>query len=92
MNDFVPNASEFLDFASVPVVEEVKGDSDLSHLASTGGWKKLKEYIEGQINLLDFINIETGATVEQVGFKYIASRVAKTQLESIIYYVESNKD
>ena len=94
MSDVIePNANDFYSFASVPTQATAVDAStlDLGHLADTAGWKVLKKYIEGQIALLDDINVDVNATVEQIGFKYIASRVARVQLESIIAYVESSR-
>lgn len=95
MDSIEPNAIDYLAVASLPKQELTVQDyqqRDLAHLVESAGWKVLKEYIEGQLKLLDSINVGQGETVSQVGFKYLASKVARVQLESIISYVESNRE
>lgn len=76
----------------VQVTADKARDEALSLLATTVGWKELKKIIELYIESLDSLNIADTDTVETVGYKYLASKTAKTYLQSVIEIVEQTNE
>lgn len=64
----------------------------LANLQTEPGWEELKKIIENQIVRLKELSeaVESGMTVEEVGFRFLASRVAISYLENIISLVENS--
>lgn len=61
-------------------------------MAQTSGWQALKDYIESLIGHLQAMEgVDASSTVEQVGFKYLATSVACAYLQAVIDRVEAVK-
>lgn len=70
-------------------------ESDLEYheMAQTLGWKRLKEFIENQIQVLNTNpGVDETDTVETIGFKYLATQTAKAYLEQVIQVVEASHE
>lgn len=68
-------------------------DYIFADLARTEGWRRLKEIIEGYVeNLEENVNVQSGDSVQTVGFKYLAMLTAKDHLQSLVDLVEQSRE
>jgi hypothetical protein len=66
-------------------------DVEITNLAKQRGWEILKRAIENAIKSLEDVNVVEVDTPATIGYKYMASLVAKKYLRSIIEYVEETE-
>ena len=79
-------------------VEEVvaeRKEGVLASLASHEGWNILKEFIEAEIKRLDELNkiqIEAGATFDEIGRNAVLVQLCKAELQTVINKVEDARE
>jgi hypothetical protein len=74
-------------------IEPQQDEESIARIADTAGWQVMKEYIESLISHLQSLEgvINDNSSVEQVGFKFLASNVACFYLQAVIDKVEGIK-
>jgi hypothetical protein len=82
-----PVIAAFMQMAKVehPVEGEVNDQKVISTLETSEGWLKVCEVIDHYITQLDRMQgmIEENDTVESIGYRFLACRVARSYLESV---------
>lgn len=63
-------------------------DQSIADLATHPGWNYLKKLIEGEIERLRDVEMAEGESVEEYGFKCIASAMCRNKLQWIVSTIE----
>jgi hypothetical protein len=79
----------------VPEDVELREERIIGSLASHEGWELLKKYIYSEMSKLDGLNrlqVEAGATFEEIGRNTVLVQLCKDELSNIINKVEDARE